>query len=150
MAIFAMLALSGCTSLVVTRLVAPTVENLQKQKDVDLVCEGAPSFLLMIDSMLASEPENTKLLLTATQAYGAYTSALNVCGRKQRARALSKKAQEYGLELLVQLGACKGRKISLDAMRQNLQKFDKGDGIYLIGERTNFKHELDLFIPPDI
>jgi hypothetical protein len=119
--------LNGCTSLVLTGMVAPTVENLQKQKDVDLVCEGAPSFLLMIDSMLASRPEDTRLLVTATQAYGAYTAALTVCGRQQRAEVLSEKAREYGLELLAQLGLCQGPKVPLDVMRQNLRRFGKAD-----------------------
>ncbi len=127
MAFGALFFLSGCASLVMTRMVGPTVENLQQQKDVDLVCEGAPSFLLMIDSMLASEPENRKLLITATQAYGAYTAALDVCGRQERARVLSEKAREYGLSLLVQAELCKGRKVPVDAMRQNLKKYGRAD-----------------------
>jgi hypothetical protein len=126
-ALCALFFLSGCASLVITRLVGPTVENLQKQKDVDLVCEGAPSFLLMIDSMLASEPDNKNLLITATQAYGAYTAALDVCGRNERAGVLSEKSREYGLGLLVQVGLCKGSKVPLDVMHQNLQNFGKAD-----------------------
>lgn len=127
MAFCAMFLLNGCTSLLITRMVGPTVENLQQQKDVDLVCEGAPSFLLMIDSMLASKPDDVKLLITATQAYGAYTAALDVCGRQERAKALTEKAREYGLGLLVQAEVCKGRKVPLDVMRQNLQNYGKGD-----------------------
>ncbi|MEN8256243.1 MAG: TRAP transporter TatT component family protein [Thermodesulfobacteriota bacterium] len=123
----AMFFLSGCTSLMITRVVSPTVENLQKQKDVDLVCEGAPSFLLMIDSMLTSNSDDTDLLITATQAYGAYIAALDVCGRKERATVLSEKSREYGLRLLVQAGVCKSCKVPVDAMRQNLQKFGKSD-----------------------
>ncbi len=125
--LFVMLSLSGCTSLVITKMVGPTVENLQKQKDVDLVCEGAPSFLLMIDSMLASNPDDTDLLITATQAYGAYTSALDVCGRKGRASVLSEKGKEYGLRLLMQAGVCESCKVPVDTLRQNLKKLDTSD-----------------------
>ncbi len=123
----ALVFLNGCTSLVITKLVGPTVENLQKQKDVDLVCEGAPSFLLMIDSMLASNYDDEELLITATQAYGAYTAALDVCGRKERAQVLSEKAREYGLALLGQAGVCKGRREPLDVMRRSLQSFGRSD-----------------------
>ncbi len=119
--------LNGCTSLVITRVVGPTVDNLQRQKDVDLVCEGAPSFLLMIDSLLASKPDDRKLLITATQAYGAYIAALDVCGRQERAGVLSEKSREYGLGLLVQAGVCKGSKVPVDVMRRNLQSFGKAD-----------------------
>lgn len=127
MAILAMVALGGCASLVITRVVGPSLDNLQKQKDVDLVCEGAPSFLLMLDSLLASKSTDRKLLITATQAYGAYTAALDVCGRQDRAAVLSEKSREYGLGLLIQAGAWEGREVPVDAMRQNLQGFGKTD-----------------------
>lgn len=127
MALAAMFLLSGCTSLVISQVVSPTVANLQRQKDVDLVCEGAPSFLLMIDSLLAANPDDEKLLVMATQAYGAYIATLNVCGRKGRARALSEKARDYGLTLLAETGIAQENKVAVDVMAQNLQNFGKSD-----------------------
>lgn len=94
--------LGGCTSLVVSRMIEPTVDNLQKQTDLELVCEGAPAYLLMIDSLLADNPENRGLLLTATQSYSSYTMALAACGRMERAVQLSNKAKDYGLILLAE------------------------------------------------
>lgn len=127
MALAAMFLLSGCTSLVISQVVSPTVANLQRQKDVDLVCEGAPSFLLMIDSLLAANPDDEKLLVMATQAYGAYVATLDVCERKGRARALSEKARDYGLGLLAQAGVNKAGHVAVDAMAENLQGFGRSD-----------------------
>lgn len=93
-------SVTGCARIAVNSLMRPTIANLQRQTDLDLVCEGAPSYLLMIDSMLASEPDDRELLLTATQAFAAYSAALDVCGRPERAAAVSIKAKEYGLALL--------------------------------------------------
>jgi hypothetical protein len=92
--------LTGCTSLVVGTVVEPAVENLQKQTDLELVCEGAPAYLLMIDSLLADNPASDSLLLTATRSYGSYTTALAACGRPERAVSLSARSKTLGLTLL--------------------------------------------------
>ncbi|MDW7772294.1 MAG: TRAP transporter TatT component family protein [Desulfobulbaceae bacterium] len=92
--------LSGCARLAVNSLVGPTIDNLQRQTDLDLVCEGTSSFLLMLDSMIASDPDNSRLLMTGAQSYAAYAAALDVCGRPERAAAVSVKAKDYGLALL--------------------------------------------------
>ncbi len=92
--------LNGCTRMVVGSLMRPTIANLQRQTDVDLVCEGTPSFLLMIDSMVASAPGDKRLLLTATQAFAGYAAALDACNKPERAATVSIKARLYGMSLL--------------------------------------------------
>ncbi len=93
--------LSSCTSMITNAVIAPAVNNLQIQQDVELVCEGAASHLLMIDSLIASEPENKGLLLIGTQAYCGSLAALSSCNQpKSRLAALSMKAREYGKRLL--------------------------------------------------
>jgi len=81
-------------------LMRPTVANLQRQTDIDLVCEGTPAFLLMIDSMVAADPKDKKLLMTASQAFAGYAAALDACGRPERAATVSRKARLYGMSLL--------------------------------------------------
>lgn len=90
----------GCTRIINGTLMQPTVDNLQQQTDLELVCDGTPAFLLMIDSMLVSDPDEESLLLTATQAFTAYSAALDACGRPERAAVVSEKAKKYGLALL--------------------------------------------------
>lgn len=91
---------TGCARLAVNSLLGPTVENLERQTDLDLVCDGTSSFLLMLDSLIASDPDNLRLKMTATRAFSAYAAALEVCGRPERAAAVSAKAKIYGLALL--------------------------------------------------
>lgn len=99
--LFAVAVLSqGCASLVIAPMAGPVLKNLNRQADLELVCDGAPSYLLLLDSLLVSEPENAGLLAHGTQAYTAYASLMPECGRPERAAVLGQRAKEYGLRLL--------------------------------------------------
>ena len=94
--------LASCSS-VLTTMMKPTVDNLQKQTDLDLVCEGAPAYLLMIDSMVASNPHSASLLQIGAKSYSAYASAISECGySSERIAAVVGKAKLYGTTLLAQ------------------------------------------------
>jgi len=67
--------LTSCSSYITSSFVEPAVGNLRQQTDLELVCEGAPAYLLMIDSMIASSPDNRQLLRTGTQSYTGYAAA---------------------------------------------------------------------------
>ena len=90
----------GCASLVLPPMVGPVVKNLNRQSDLELVCDGAPSYLLLFDSLLVSDPDNARLLLHGAQAYTAYASLMPECGRPERAVVLGEKAKAYSLRLL--------------------------------------------------
>jgi hypothetical protein len=120
-------SLSSCASLITGTVIKPAIGNLQQQQDIDLVCEGAPAYLLMLDSMLVSSPENSDLLLTATQSYSAYATALEECGgSSQRIDAMAIKARYYGQKLLKTLLPIdsKGKGPEFD---QHLAKLQVGD-----------------------
>ncbi len=92
---------SSCTSLITSVAIKPAVSNLQKQSDINLVCEGASSYLLMIDSLIESDPTNKELLKIGTQSYSGSIAALNSCGAPpERLKTLSEKAGRYGKTLL--------------------------------------------------
>lgn len=93
--------LSSCARLLTGTVIKPAVGNLQQQEDIALVCEGAPAYLLMLDSMLVSSPESEDLLLIAAQSFSAYATALEECGGgEERIKAMNEKARTYGKELL--------------------------------------------------
>ncbi len=95
------LSLSSCTRLITHTLIEPTVDNLQKQTDLALVCEGAPAYLLMIDSMISSAPDDMALLKVGSQSYAAYTGALAACqASPTRIQAIAGKARLYGSTLI--------------------------------------------------
>ncbi len=80
----------------------PALGNLQQQTNIELVCAGTPAYLLMLDSMLVSSPDNRELLLLGVQSFSAYATALEECvgaGDLQIA-PIADKAKLYGLRLL--------------------------------------------------
>ena len=120
--------LNGCVRMTADALIRPTLTNLQRQTDIDLVCEGTPAFLLMLDSMVASDPENKKLLITATQAFSGYAAALDACRKPERAAAVSIKSRLYGQSLLWKPDALyEAHTQPLSELQQTLNSFNRGD-----------------------
>ncbi len=98
------LFLVACTSFLMPRVMEPVIKNIERQDDVDLVCDGAPAFLLMLDSIIENDPSDTRLLINGAQAYTAYSHLMPECGKQERVAALSVKARKYALGLLEGLG----------------------------------------------
>ena len=102
------------------------IDGLNQQNDLQLVCDGAPSYLLILDSMVASSPDDTRMLLNTTKAYSAYTMAMAECGHPERAAVLSEKARTHGLALLRE--SCRiERSLSLEQLAATLRSKDRHD-----------------------
>jgi len=98
---FFQLYLTGCSSYAIKPLVDPLSQSLERQTDLQLICEGAPSLLLILDGLINSHPQDVKLLIAGTRAYTAYATALSECNSNpERASQLSEKAKSYGQALL--------------------------------------------------
>lgn len=117
---------SACTNVITGNVIQPAIGNLQQQSDIELVCDGAPAYLLMLDSMLVSSPDNSKLLLTAAQSFSAYATALAECGEENQTRisAIAAKAKQYGQSLLTQHFPLDK---NLEEIEQALQQQSKDD-----------------------
>lgn len=121
-----LLLTSACTSMIVNSLLHPLELSLQKQTDLELIRDGAPSLLLLLDGLIINDPDNKDLLMTATRAYGSYAASLHEYGETERAIGMSLKARDYGITLLNLLPGLK----SLDGMSivelgQILSRYDK-------------------------
>ena len=101
------LIVSGCTSMIVKPLLDPLELSLQKQTDLELIKDGAPSLLLLLDGFIAKDPRNKNLLMVATKAYSAYALTLHDANEVDRAVTMSLKAKKYGIALLNQLHGLK-------------------------------------------
>ena len=102
--VLALLAFSsGCTTIIVNPLLDPLSLSLQKQTDLELLQDGAPTLLLLLDGLIASNPDNERILMATTKAYGAYASILHEKGQAERAVNMSMKSKEYGINILKQL-----------------------------------------------
>ena len=91
------LGLGGCASLVASTT-APLAVNLSRaildQTDPETVQDGAPAYLLLIDSLIAQNPKDTDLLIAGARLYGAYASVFVT--DPARARRLTERARDYG------------------------------------------------------
>jgi hypothetical protein len=73
--------------------------SASRQSDVTLVRQGIPSYLMLIDGMIQSNPGNKDLLLAGAQAYASYASVLEE-DEQERAAHLNEKAKKYALQAL--------------------------------------------------
>ena len=118
----------GCASLGIPPMVGPVVKNLNRQAALELVCDGAPAYLLLLDSLLISDPDNARLLLHGAQAYTAYASLMPECGRPERAAVLGARAKEYGLRLLgTNKGLAAAARMPLAGFSEALQPVGSGE-----------------------
>jgi hypothetical protein len=75
-----------------------------KQSDLNLIRQGMPSYLMLIDGMIEALPGNKHLLVSAAQLYAAYASAFIQDEDKEYAAALYARARAYALRALEQNG----------------------------------------------
>ena len=67
--------LAGCSSLIgsaTSGLADSLTTTILNQDDPELVRDGAPAFLLMMDSFVERDPDNEATLQGAAQLYAAY------------------------------------------------------------------------------
>ncbi|MFQ5635206.1 MAG: TRAP transporter TatT component family protein [Gammaproteobacteria bacterium] len=72
--------------------------SILDQEDPELVREAVPAFLLLLDSMVRSSPDNPATLGAAAELYAAYGIAFN--DDPQRAKLLTYRARDYGRRAL--------------------------------------------------
>jgi len=101
------------------------------QSDLRLIREGMPSYLMLIDGMLQSLPDNERLLITAAQSYGSYASAFVQDDDKEYAGILYAKAKAYALRALVQIGFENPVSRTFDDFEAGLQNLGISDLPYL-------------------
>lgn len=96
--IFTFLTLSACNTLVssATKDLADNLSRaIQNQNDPDTVRQGAPAYLIMIDSFIQGAPDDVDLLIAGSNLYGSYASAFIT--EPERARRLTEKSRQYAL-----------------------------------------------------
>ncbi len=95
-ALLSLILLSGCSSMMssATRGMAENLNTaIMNQNDLETVRQGAPAYLIMIDSFIEGAPDDISLLVAGSSLYGAYSGAF--VHDPERARRLSDKALQY-------------------------------------------------------
>jgi hypothetical protein len=132
LSIFLGLSLSGCFSgqqLIMdkaTGLFRDISLAANRQPDVALVRQGLPSFLMTIDGIIQTYPDNPDLLLAGAQAYASYASLLEE-GETPRSALSIQKAKIYVLKALELNPLFKGSlNASLDQFQESIKGTDPG------------------------
>ena len=94
-------ALAGCVSMVASAgsgLAGNLNAAIMNQDDPELVRDGAPAYLLMLDSFVEGAPENEAVLSAAAELYSAY--GVIFVDDPVRARKLTTRGRDYGRRAL--------------------------------------------------
>ena len=91
------LIVAGCASVISSAgsgLAADLSTAILNQDDPELVRDGAPAYLLLLDSFVTSSPDNEAILSAAAKLYAAY--GVVFVDDPNRARKLTMRARSYG------------------------------------------------------
>ncbi len=89
------LLLGACS---VTQLPDNLSRAMLNQDDPEVVADGAPAYLLMLDALILTYPENERFLLAGAQLYGAYAGVF--AQDEVQAQSMADKALEYARRAL--------------------------------------------------
>lgn len=103
--------------------------------DLQLVEEGLPTYLLMVDGMIVNWPDSENLLRTGADLYGAYAGLY--VEDAERARRLTDKALDYALRAACERerGLCDVRDVPVPELDELLTGLGRGDvpALYSLG-----------------
>jgi len=96
-----LLASSGCASLM-SSAAAGLADDLSdavlNQNDPETVRAGAPAYLLLVDGLIADNPDDLDLLLAGARLYSSYAGAF--VNDPERSARLARKGRDYGWRAL--------------------------------------------------
>ena len=129
--LFLFLTVSGCNTLVssATKDLADNLSQaIQNQNDPATVRQGAPAYLIMIDSFIQGSPDDVDLLVAGSSLYGSYAGAF-ATEEPERAKRLTEKSLQYALHAFCvkQAQLCNIPELHFPEFEKALQKTGKGD-----------------------
>ena len=120
-AVVVAVVLSGCSSMM-SSATASLADSLTSavldQNDPETVRQGAPAYLLLIDGLIADNPNDVDLLLAGASLYSSYAGAF--VDDPERAARLSLKGRDYGWAAL-----CRGNKKACGAWGAPYEDFER-------------------------
>lgn len=117
-------------------LVEEVAKASSRQSDLKLVREGTPAYLMLMDGMIGTWPDNERLLLAGAQGYSSFASAFVEEQDKEYAMLLYGKAKHYALRSLEKRGFKDPLHRPFDDFREGLKNLGKRDVPYLFWAAT--------------
>ena len=130
--------LSGCASLM-SSAASGLADNLSaamfNQNDPEIVRDGAPAYLLLLDSFLEGSPDDPALLAAAASMYASY--GLVFADDPERASRLTERGRDYGFKAICLSfkPACNWRDMPYDEYEATLADLSEkhADVVYAYG-----------------
>lgn len=94
------LLVGGCASMVTGRLADNIASSIINQDDPELIRDGAPAYLLLIEGMINDEPDNSSLLISGSNLNTLYAAVF--VDDPERAARMGNKARNYANRALCQ------------------------------------------------
>ena len=129
-----MLLLGACASVMqsaTSGLAANLSAAIMNQDDPETVRDGAPAYLLMLDSFIQGAPDDAAMLGAAAELYAAY--GVIFVEDEQRADRLTSRALSYGEQSLCASNhsACGINELSFQEFKNVLDKLNRDDAASL-------------------
>jgi len=130
--------LGGCATMVASAgsgLAGNLNTAILNQDDPPLVRDGAPAYLLMLDSFVEGAPENVAVLSAAAELYSAYGAVF--VDDPVRARKLTTRGRAYGRRALcaAEEAACGSWELPFEEFLQTMRQVDakQAPALYTFG-----------------
>ena len=125
-----LLLLGACASVMQTAtndMAANLSSAIMNQDDPETVRDGAPAYLLLLDSFVTGSPNNASMLSAAAELYAAY--GVIFVQEPERADRLTERALSYGQQALCASNkdACGIQDLSFNAFEAILENLDRKD-----------------------
>lgn len=127
-------------------LLEEVAKSSYKQSDMRVIREGMPAYLMLMDGMVESWPENAELLLAAAQGYSSFSSVFVEDQDREYAKLLYGKAKGYALRSLEKRGFKAPLKSPFDDFREGLKELGKKDLPYLFWAATCWGNWISLHL----
>jgi len=114
-----LLLFTGCSTViapVTSRVTESLTSAVLDHNDPETVRQGAPAYLLMVDAMIAGDPDNTGLLIAGAELYSSYTTGF--VDDQERASRLAERGRSYGWR-----GLCEDEPTTCDSWHLPFDEF---------------------------
>jgi hypothetical protein len=136
--------LSGClpnkklTVGATATLLEGVAKSAFQQSDLKLVREGIPAYLMLMDGMIESVPDNAELLINAAQTYSSFASAFIEETDPEYAKQLYRRARDYSLRSLEIRGLKDPAGSPFDTFKEDMAGRGRKDVSYLFWAATSW------------
>lgn len=119
--------LIGCQSLITGPLSDSISSAIINQDDPQLVREGAPAYMLLVEGMINENPNDIGLLIAGAKLFGAYSTVF--ADDQTRARTMANKALNFSERAIClrEKSFCNASSLSYKGLKPLIDKLNKGD-----------------------